>query len=524
MNIKFNSSIADGNNLFTRQNTQRWLILLAVALVSCWVLFQEHGRINDDGVIYVESARQFVQGEWKLGLNLYPWPLYPLLIATTHQLTGLSLQNAALLLSVVFFLLSTQLFMLLIREVGGNNRTVIAGVLLLLSCSYIMRNVLPTVMRETEHWAFYLASLLFFLRFYRRNRLIDALSWQGCAITAMLFRIEAITVLALLPLILLTQELTWVERIKRLFRAYSVTIVAIVGLATVLLVSPSLTLRDLGRLHEPISVLQGAYQQITHGLVDKAHIIGNSVLGSFLSDYGMQGLLLTLIAVIIGKISASSGWLALILAAFHGKTNQLKVDRDARRVLIWAASLGLLNLWVILLCNFILPSRLAIPIAWIIFIFGAFTLSSLYEQWQQNHSLHLRNNKLMCIAMIVLLLQLSLTLKPSPEHYNDEQEAVAWVKQHASANSVVFYDNARLRYYAGLPFVDRGIADWERVSKAIQDGSINNYDYLVIHMSDRRPEQEKYLHRVLQHHLAATINSSKNRRILIFALKDEATN
>lgn len=505
------SAAFDQNNLF-------WLLILLAAIIAGWAVFQEHGRINDDGVIYLEAARVIALGEWKHSLTLYPWPLYPLLIATTHGLTGLSLQNAALLLSVMFFLLSTHVFMLLIKEVGGTNRTVIAGTLLLLSCTYIMRYVLPTVMREQGHWAFYLTSLLYFLRFYRTSRWTDALIWQGCAIVAMLFRIESITYLALLPLVVLSQkEMPWPERGKRLLMAYSLTIIATAGLFMTLLLVPSLKLSSMGRLHEPMSVLEGAYQQITHGLIDKAHIIGDSVLGSFLSDYGMQGLILTLIAIIIGKISASSGWLALALAVIYRKVSTLKLADDARRLFLWAAGVGLLNLWVILLCNFILPSRLAIPIAWIILIFGAFTLNSLYDKWQWASPL--LKHKLLWFVLIVLVLQLCITLKPRPEHYNDEQEAVAWIKHNTSVESKVFYDNARLRYYAGLPFVDRGIADWDRVSKGIADGTIKEYDYLVIHIDNRKPEREKYLYQVLPHHLVATINSSKNRRILVFALK-----
>lgn len=500
-----------------------WLILLLAGLLASWAVFQEHGRINDDGVIYLEAARVIALGEWKQSLGLYPWPLYPALIATIHQITGLSLQHAALLLSVMFFLLATHIFMLLIKETGGNRRTVVAGILLLLSCTYIMRYNLPTVMREQGHWAFYLASLLYFIRFYRAGRQTDALAWQLCILLAMLFRIETITFVALLPLVILRQqEISWPQRGKRLLQAYSLSITAALAVLMILLIAPAYKLSDLGRLHEPISVLQGAYQQITHGLIDKAHIIGESVLGSFLSDYGMQGLLLTLIAVIIGKISASSGWLALILAAVLPKIDAPKPASDAKRILLWAAGLGLLNLWVILLCNFILPSRLAFPIAWVVFIFAAFTLSSIYNKWQQSKHGALRINWLAWIVAIALVLQFAVTLKPRPAHYNDEQEAVAWIKQHAPSESQVFYDNARFRYYANLPFVDRGIADWDRVTKAIGDGSIQRYDYLVIHMNNSKPEREKYLQQVLPHHLVATINSAKDRRILIFALNAQA--
>ena len=495
-----------------------WLITLMAGLFACWAIFLENGRINDDGVLYIEAARLFAAGEWKQGLNLYAWPLYPFLISVTHQLTGLSLQYAAQLLSGLFFMLATYAFTLLLVEAGGNRRTVIAGVLLLFSCSYIVRNILPMVMRDQGFWAFYLCSLLFLLRFYRKDRLPDALAWQICAIVAMLFRIEGVTYVALLPLALLTQsETVWAERIKRLVKAYSLILLAAIAVMAVLLAVPSLKFSDLGRLYDSITVVQGAYAQITHGLIDKAHVIGESVLGEFLSDYGMQGLILTLIAVIIGKIATASGWLALILTAISNKISAAKPASDAKRLFIWAAGLGLLNLCVILLCNFILPSRIAIPIAWIILAFASFSLASLYDKWQLNRSMRSNSNKLFWLVAIILAIQLVLNLLPQPAGYNDEQEAVAWIKKNTAVGSTVFYDNARLRYYAGQPFVDRGIPDWDRVTGAIADGSINQYDYLVLHMSNKKPEREKYLEQILPHKLAASIKSSKNKRILIFA-------
>jgi hypothetical protein len=41
-------------------------------------------------------------------------------------------------------------------------------------------------------------------------------------------------------------------------------------------------------------------------------------------------------------------------------------------------------------------------------------------------------------------------------------------------------------------------------------------------MNNSKPEREKYLQQVLPHHLVATINSAKDRRILIFALNAQA--
>ncbi|HYD91138.1 MAG TPA: hypothetical protein VEA37_06570, partial [Flavobacterium sp.] len=185
-------------NLFQPQKLI-WLITLIAGLLGCWVIYLEQGRIGDDSVLYLEVARLLALGEWKQGVSLYNWPLYPALIALSHLLTGLSLQYSALLLSLSFYMLAVFIFCRLILESGGNRVTVISGAILLLSCGYITRDILPVIMRDLGFWAFYLCSILFLLKFSRGNLFYHALLWQASAIIAMLFRVEGITYLLFLP-------------------------------------------------------------------------------------------------------------------------------------------------------------------------------------------------------------------------------------------------------------------------------------------------------------------------------------
>lgn len=69
-----------------------WIAAILGAILACWVILQEHGSINQDGVLYVEVARLFSIGEWQQGLVIYNWLLYPLLMAGVHHVTGLSFQ------------------------------------------------------------------------------------------------------------------------------------------------------------------------------------------------------------------------------------------------------------------------------------------------------------------------------------------------------------------------------------------------------------------------------------------------
>lgn len=494
--------------------------LIAAAILACYQIYLEHGRINDDGVLYIEAARLFAAGEWSQGYAIYPWPFYSLLIAAMHKLTGLNLQYSGHLLAILFFTLSTYMLIKIIALAEGSKGVILAGLVLLFTNSYVVVNILTQVMRDQGYWAFFLMSIYFFIHFYQTNRWRDAISWQLSAIVAALFRIEGIVFLALLPAVLLWQpEFSIKQKLIRLLQAYILNLLLLALLICVLLAKPSLHLSDLGRLNDIVTVLQGSFTTLVHGLNQKAHVMGQQVLGSFLDGYALQGLLFTLIVIIFGKVGGASGWLALIikLAARPFKLDQYQPLREVMPVLRWALILAVLNISVILLHQFIAPGRLAIPAGLILIIMASFSLFSLYEwikvkRWQTDWV------KMMFALFVVvwLVAHVLINVKPRPAGYNEEQQAVVWIKAHIKPNETVFYDQARTRYYAGEKFTERGISGWDAMNKALSNGSLLGYDYIVLEMSERAPEREAFLATHIPHKEVASIKSNKKLSFKIY--------
>ena len=120
---------------YVSENQLHRLITLLGVLIACQVIYIQHGWINDDSVLYFEIVRLFSNGEWKQGLALFNWPLYPALISAVHKLTQLEIQTSAQILNVIFFAITTFSFISLIRLAGGNKTTIICGGFLLLSSS-----------------------------------------------------------------------------------------------------------------------------------------------------------------------------------------------------------------------------------------------------------------------------------------------------------------------------------------------------------------------------------------------------
>ncbi|MBI4487650.1 MAG: glycosyltransferase family 39 protein, partial [Deltaproteobacteria bacterium] len=65
-----------------------WFGALLLTLGVRLYLFWQYYTINNDGVLYIEAARHFWQGQWIEGLASFYPPLFPLMIAAAYPLVG----------------------------------------------------------------------------------------------------------------------------------------------------------------------------------------------------------------------------------------------------------------------------------------------------------------------------------------------------------------------------------------------------------------------------------------------------
>ena len=69
-------------------NTYRLTVAAALATAVRLYLFVNYYTINNDGVLYIQSARDFWSGNWVAGLDSFYPPLFPLMIAGAFPITG----------------------------------------------------------------------------------------------------------------------------------------------------------------------------------------------------------------------------------------------------------------------------------------------------------------------------------------------------------------------------------------------------------------------------------------------------
>ncbi|MCX7626814.1 MAG: glycosyltransferase family 39 protein [Methylophilaceae bacterium] len=494
-----------------------WMAALCGALLAGWVILQSHGAINSDGILYVEAARLFALGQWQEGFQLYNWPLYSLLIALVHHVSGLGLQASAHGLAIVAFALTSAGLTVLVREAGGGCGTMVAAMLLLFASPYLVGDVLPMVVRDHLFWAAHVWSLVFFLKFYRQHTLGLAFGWGVTAILAVLLRIEALTYLVLLPWVVLADSShPWRARWRILLRAHALLLLGLGVGAIAYALTPGLQPEHLGRLRDPITVLLGAHEQLSHGLDSKARIFAEQVLGPFLEDYASSGLLLTLGYILLVKALGSAGWLQLATAVWGCMVGRSASLKPFHKLFAWLILLGMANGAFILLAKFFLPGRYLLPIAFIILVYAAFGGEALYKRWLSGvRSSRLQRGMLLALG-IAFVVQFGLILRPQDPEKMPTLQAARWLKNHVSKDDRIYYDARRIRYYVTGDSSDRTEDPWPVVQEYFESGKIRAFDYAVVRVSRKNPEREDYLTARLGIPPVARFEDGRGNRVLIY--------
>ncbi|HPX55693.1 MAG TPA: hypothetical protein PK425_04045 [Syntrophales bacterium] len=490
-----------------------WLAAGLGVIVATWGVWNTHGVINKDGTLYIRAASFFADGKWTQGIDLYNWPFYSLVLAAGHNLTGLPFQTVGHVLAILFFALSSAAFVMILREAGGRRDVMSAGLLVFLASPCLVGDIVPMIVREHGFWAFLLWSLWSLMRFYNTNRFVYALAWGVSVSMAALFRIEGLAFLVFLPSALFFQARhAWQVKMGMFARAHSVLLVGSILLAGIFLINPLLKPDDLGRLFEPFNIIVKVFSEGDQILKEKAQIYGTLVLGEWLEEHALPGLLLTLAWALLFKIVGTAGLGQTLLLTASLEKRRIFKELSAFPVLLVFLLIGFANCVFILLNNFLIADRMTSPVAFAVQVFAAFMLAGLYRSFTDPAKKTARIGFLIVISL--LAGQLVKTLLPADSGDSYEVKAVRWMNANKKQHERVFYDTMRLRYYAGEFQNDQNL-DWPGVKQLFDSGSIEKQHYLVVHGPEKYPEQVAYIQERLGDPIMQFHNGRKNR-VLVY--------
>lgn len=491
------------------------LIFLAI-LVAAQIQYIQHNWINPDSVLYFESARLLAVGEWHAAVKVFNWPLYAACIALIHKITSLDIQLSAQILNVIFFGITATSFLKLIELAKGKSLQMLAGMLILLSSHYIVGDILGMLMRDEGFWAFFLTSLVFFIRFYKSQRYLDAFFWQISIIIAVLFRIEAISYLLLLPISLLSnKQFSLKQRSLFVLKSNFLCLIAFTCIFAAVLTSNTVSMDYFGRLDEVFTV--NLYDELTEKFFTNANIMSTQVLGKYLEEFAVQGLLLTFAYVIIIKIISATGLVNIGLAALTIQAKNRLIDDQAYRVLSVTACISVFNMALIITKVFVLSGRYVLALSMILMVFAAFYLADMFQYLSSKH--HSKRKWAVAFLLIFMLLSLVKNILPKQSGYNYMQESATWLSVHNKAKKPVFYDDTRVRYFAGAPFIGTWNDNSVFLSQAITDKSIYEHEYLIITQSIKRPQKQELMDELPGYLKIKRFNDAKSKKFIVIYQK-----
>lgn len=476
------------------------LLIGAAVLIATWIIYLQHGWVTSDAVLYFEMARLIVDGQWQEAVSLFQWPFYPSLIAIVHILTGLSMQTSAQCLSVAFFATSLWALIKIVALLGGNQRAQVLAAVMLFGSTYIVGDITPMSTRDQGYWAFMLLALWQFIVFSKHGVFKNALAWQVLALLATLFRIEGAVYILALPLALLTlpKSRVSVNTTHLLFRAYAFFILLAILATLVVVMSNSINLDALGRLKELLTGFSDIEQNIKQNLIHRVDVMRDQVIGEPFKEFAWFTFLLSLFSISVIKCFFVAGWSPAFLALSNTQQSRDALNKDTFKVLsVFAVITWMIACLIIFKVN-ILSGRYVVLFGFVLIAVASVIAEVHLQQWKHAK---LSNKAVLLVCAIIVLVGFISNVLPKRDGYHYEIDAVQYVQQSLvdDHGKTVLYTSAKQRFYAQKPYEGRDFDEWQYLVDRIEDGRVNQYEFVVINLNLKADSAEKEAY--LQKHL-----------------------
>jgi len=179
------------------KNTNPTLLAFFASLLLSLIAFQFEVTVGKDAALYLDVAKSFNEEGLRSLFNRFNWPWFSLLLAISHNLTGLALETLGYLWTALFMAICCALWVdILVRRVPGSAGWALLVVLAMPAFNQFRGDIL----REHGFWCFSTLALWLALRWDECGGWKLALLMQVSVLLAALFRLEAIVLMPALVL------------------------------------------------------------------------------------------------------------------------------------------------------------------------------------------------------------------------------------------------------------------------------------------------------------------------------------
>jgi hypothetical protein len=448
--------------------TQCIFILL---IASGWILYSQHGAMNNDGALYLTQAHYFALGDFESAKKLYSWPFFSILIWQVHTLTPLSYFYAAQLINITLFLVACLFFFKTLRLVSSQNNILLAGLIVLMTSIPFMDDHLVMLLRDNGSWAGFMAGAYYFLSWSKHRKFYLAVLWQLSFLVATFFRPEAIILNLLLPFASLFISSNWKGKSADFFASTSLMIVIAALGCGYLLYQNSLQQVEINwaRLSELYTRPKAFFDQLLMPLpISTEHIY----LVALVKKHGL--------ALKYGFLSYAliMSWLGAVTllhaaAAFTAVKHRLLVT-SLNFTFCMLFSLTFLITFVYGLTAFEAHGRYWGMNLWLVYVLSALGISHWLEQIYEG-SLQ-KSRWLKPIFVVVIIGYMLTVLFDFEQRSSDEGAAVEWIRENKIEMNDVYFSGRRIGARASV---------YNKEIVSIDQAVNQSTQYLVIVINDK---------------------------------------
>lgn len=454
-------------------------IVAASLLLSLWLTLIDP-LINRDAIIYLRTAEAYLQDGLIASFSVFDRPFLPVLVALVHNLTGLSLLHAGLLLTAVFYALLSVSFVSIVQLLGGDRRIQLFAAIIILSHPMIAYSR-DAIMRDPPYWAFSLLAFRALLLYLREPVFRHQFSWFATIGIASAFRFEGLFFALLAPLVVLAAagENRW----QMAARLVAMPVAAIVVLAVTVLLyqtvwNPGAQLfPEVGAYVQKLMVYRNTFSEISTAT-------GEALLVFTARDDAGVAALAGLAAILIINIG-SAITPVYVIALWWGWKNKLVTgfSRPAQVLLIGHLLIGLLYLALFTLINRFMLERYSHIFTIFIALYLPFILASAWDK--KGFTL----GKFLAVAVIVGMTIDVVGHTGTRKVYI--RDAAEWVEANTAVTATLSSNNKYIAYFSRRSFdwdlpgaTTFSVADLEKKPQLWRES-----DYLAVHVDPEELEQ-----------------------------------
>ena len=506
------------NIFFKKYNL--YLIAGALSLLLTCVMLQYNQPINIDGLRYIGAAKAFFNQNIHSAIKISTWPFYSILIATLVNLTHFSFLNATYLLDAIFDAGTVILFLILIKEFGASKRVQYIATFIILFYPYL-NHLRYAVVRGHGYYFFTFLAVLFFIKYCRSYKLVDAFIWGISIVFATLFRVEGVALALFLPFVLLFKpNLRIFSKCLFFIKAYSVHFIVIVSfIICTFLISHKFCghYQMGGRLPYIINQLFYGFKNVLVALHAK-----EAILNKYIFAYPPSGkysgqlfLIGGLIGLFLSVFLSTFGVVYAFLVGYAIKLKVILFGEASWQVWIFCVLINVIFIYLFAFQFFFLVNRYVALLCLLLLFCVPFALDHVYQSWS---NLRFRINGFRWIYPL-LLFGVLVTFIGSVALFGTSKSylvnAGRWIKKNTSLNSRLYTNSPQLFFYAS-----RG----GKVQSPIRNREIHlHYNYFAFMVQRSHLHTEKNLSNSVSPPLKVFSNK-RGDKVFIFKLKNKIRN